>query len=67
MKKTQLKMSSGFVLFICAKIHLTDKNSSHMKCKVDLKPQKELLYTQVVHISIKTCDMTIKALSISKM
>lgn len=36
-------------------------------CQVDVKPQKEPLYTQVVRISIKTCDMTTAALSISKM
>lgn len=68
-------MSSGFFLFflksstVCAKIHFTDKKKAHsdIDCQVDLKPQKEPLYTQVVRISIKTCDMTTAALSISKM
>lgn len=42
------------------------QNPSDIDCQVGLKPQKQPLYTQVVRISIKTCDMTTAALSISK-
>lgn len=48
-----------FFNLLCAKLHLTDKN--HSEIDVDVKPQKEALYTQVVHISIKTCDRTTAA------
>lgn len=30
---------------VCAKLHLTDKNHSDIDCQVDVKPQKEPLYT----------------------
>lgn len=67
MEKPNLKCHLAFFFLsptVC--VHLTDKNHSDIDCQVDLKPQKEPLYTQVVRISIKT-DMTTAALSISKM
>lgn len=71
-ERTQLEFVIRLVLFwnklrlYVPKLTWQTKKHSDIDCQVDLKPQIDPLYTQVVRISIKTCDMTTAALSISR-